>query len=385
MTREAGPVRGLYIHIPFCRAKCNYCDFYSVPLSTADCLEGYIKGLAAEIKQRALFYDNIPVSTVYWGGGTPSLLAPEHIHRVLSIIKENYPVQADLEISLEANPATVDTKQLQEFREAGINRLSLGIQSFRNEELSVLGRVHTDQDSRDAIQAAREAGIQNLSLDLIYGLPGQTRDDWLFNLQSALEQEPEHISLYLLQLEPHTPLGRKVERKEIFLLDEDLELEMYRLSQQIISQAGYQQYEISNFARTGYECRHNLLYWDSCEYLGFGAGAVSFLSSRRERNTEDISKYISHADQTDFWQGEVLEEMDREQRWVDALLLGLRKTRGIHLQAFNERFGIDILAEYPEVIDDLVGGKFLEITHGYLRMTPSAYFISNQILCRFIA
>lgn len=386
MINEECQGRGIYIHIPFCLAKCHYCDFYSVPLSVNDWLEDYTWGLAAEIKQRASFYDGQPIETIYFGGGTPSLLSPEQISRVLNQIYRNFPVLKGAEITMEANPLTVNRSSLQNYLRAGVNRLSLGVQSFNDQELQMLGRLHKASHSQEAIVAAREAGFQNINLDLIYGFPGQTIDNWLSSLSTALKAGPEHLSLYLLQLEPDTLLGRKIEKKELELLDEELELAMYELGRQALKNAGYEHYEISNFARPGWECRHNLLYWNSCEYIGVGAGAVSFINHVRHKNTNQLKQYLEAAafGRDLFWQGEVLEKMDKRQRWIDAVLLGLRTRRGLSLDAFQRRFGIDLLHEYETLITSLIEGGFMEIAAGHLRLTPSAYFVSNQVLCRFM-
>ncbi|HOQ10096.1 MAG TPA: radical SAM family heme chaperone HemW [Syntrophomonadaceae bacterium] len=378
--------RGIYIHIPFCKAKCNYCDFYSVPLADGDWLEKYTRGLAAEIQQRASSYDGQPIRTVYFGGGTPSLLTPAQIETILAKLDQAFGLHSPMEITMEANPATVDQKYLRDCRRAGINRLSLGVQSFIDRELHLLGRLHSARDSEEAVQAAFAAGFDNVNLDLIYGIPGQTTGDWEYNLHRAMALAPQHLSLYLLQLEPHTPLGRKVEAGQLYMLEDEEEYQLYRTSQELLAQKNYRQYEISNFALPGKECHHNLLYWDSREYIGLGAGAVSFINRVRFRNTARLEQYLQAAGDypLNFWQGEILEEMDEEQRWVDAVILGLRTARGINLKDFYRRFGVDLHQKYAEVIQEMKTGGFMIIRDGYLRLTPSAYFISNQILARFI-
>lgn len=378
--------RGIYIHIPFCKAKCNYCDFYSVPLTAADWLEKYTRGLAAEIEQRASSYDGQPIHTVYFGGGTPSLLTPAQIERLLTKLDQAFGLNSHMEITMEANPATIDFKYLRGCRLAGINRLSLGVQSFVDRELRLLGRLHSAQDSEKAVRDAYAAGFHNINLDLIYGIPGQTISDWAFNLRQAMALDPQHLSLYLLQLEPYTPLGRRVEAGQLYMLEDEQEYQLYRTSQELLAQKGYQQYEISNFAVPGWECQHNLLYWDSREYIGLGAGAVSFINRVRFRNTNLLDRYLQAGAGylLGFWQGEILEKMTEDQRWIDAVVLGLRTTRGINLTDFNKRFGVDLEQVYSGVIHELVTGGFMMISDGYLRLAPSAYFISNQVLGRFI-
>ena len=295
-------------------------------------------------------------------------------------------MSSDIEITIEANPATVNEKYLQECRQAGVNRLSLGVQSFIDRELCLLGRLHSTQDSKEAIRAARAAGFTNLNLDLIYGIPGQTTDDWTANLCQAMAAAPEHLSLYLLQLEPHTPMGRWVDEGKLFMLEEEQEYQLYQISREFLSHHGYQQYEISNFARPGKECRHNLHYWHSAEYIGLGAGAVSFINRIRQQNAQ-LDSYLQTSDdyQPNFWQGEILESMSERQRWIDAVVMGLRTTQGINMDDFKRRFGVDLHQEYAQVINELMAGGFIIIKDGYLRLAPSAYFISNQVLCRFMA
>jgi oxygen-independent coproporphyrinogen-3 oxidase len=379
--------RGIYIHIPFCIAKCNYCDFYSVPIGRSmDWQEQYIRGLVAEIKQRASFYDGQRIITIYIGGGTPSLLTAGQIDRLLTKLAAAFPLSSDIEITMEANPATVNEKYLRECRQAGVNRLSLGVQSFIDRELHLLGRLHSAQDSKEAIRAARAAGFANLNLDLIYGIPGQTTDDWTANLCQAMVADTEHLSLYLLQLEPHTPMGRWVDEGKLLMLEDEQEYQLYQISREFLNHHGYQQYEISNFARPGKECRHNLHYWYSAEYIGLGAGAVSFINRVRQQNAQlDSYLQVSADYQPGFWHGEILESMSERQRWIDAVVMGLRTTQGIYMEDFKSRFGVDLHQEYAQVINELMAGGFIIIKDGYLRLAPSAYFISNQVLYRFIA
>ena len=379
--------RGIYIHIPFCIAKCNYCDFYSVPIGRSmDWQEQYIRGLVAEIKQRASFYDGQRIITIYIGGGTPSLLTAGQIDRLLTKLAATFTLSSDIEITIEANPATVNEKYLRECRQAGVNRLSLGVQSFIDRELHLLGRLHSAQDSKEAIRAARAAGFANLNLDLIYGIPGQTTDDWTANLCQAMVADTEHLSLYLLQLEPHTPMGRWVDEGKLLMLEDEQEYQLYQISREFLNHHGYQQYEISNFARPGKECRHNLHYWYSAEYIGLGAGAVSFINRVRQQNAQlDSYLQVSADYQPGFWQGEILESMSERQRWIDAVVMGLRTTQGIYMEDFKSRFGVDLHQEYAQVINELMAGGFIIIKDGYLRLAPSAYFISNQVLYRFMA
>lgn len=376
--------RGLYIHIPFCIKKCSYCDFFSLPAVSPQHTSRYIDGVQQEIWLRAKYLEDTVIKTVYLGGGTPSLLTPSQISSLLDCINNSFTLDKDAEICMEANPATLDFEKIQAITRAGVNRLSLGIQSFDDSELRVLGRSHTAGEALNTIMLLRDAGFENYNLDLIYGIPGQTISSWEQTLNKALKTQPRHLSIYLLQLDEKTPLACKIKTGEVQLLDEEDELLMYNIGINLITEAGLQQYEISNFARPGYESRHNLIYWNAMEYIGIGAGAVSFINGKRYMNRADLQLYLAAAENGKQCMVEELECMDEKALIVDAIILGLRLCQGIDLHDFELRFGIKLLKEYKDIINTFIDENLLMIEDGRLKITKKAYFVSNQVLCGFI-
>ncbi|WP_054691922.1 radical SAM family heme chaperone HemW [Syntrophomonas palmitatica] len=260
---------GIYIHVPFCLQKCRYCDFYSLPLAWPVDMASYNQALLAEISLKASLYPHQSIQSIYIGGGTPSLLSPQQIQTIITVIKNSFNLNIDAEISLEANPAALHEQKMAGLLEAGINRFSLGVQSFDDEELRLMGRAHNARQAYETIELFQRQGCKNFNIDLIYGLPGQSIEKWLQNLKQAAECNPSHLSLYLLQLEEHTPMGRDAAAKKIRLPGEDIEWEMYYQAVSYLQEHGYDHYELSNFCRPGYHCRHNLLYWSACEYLAW--------------------------------------------------------------------------------------------------------------------
>jgi oxygen-independent coproporphyrinogen-3 oxidase len=287
MYRRYDQGLGLYIHIPFCLKKCNYCDFYSLPVQTG-ILQRYVRAVVKELELRARDVEDRRIKSVYLGGGTPSLLSPSELSLIINSINLNWDLDNEAEVSLEANPASLNGKALEFIHKAGFNRISLGVQSFQDRDLQILGRSHSSQEAWQSIELIKNSGFSNLNLDLIYGIPGQTIDKWQETLAQALDARPAHLSVYLLQLDEEVPLSRYIKAGHYQLCDEDTEAQMYQLAIQMIEKAGLFQYEISNFARPGYECQHNLGYWKANEYLGIGPGAVSFQGNRRYINKKNL-------------------------------------------------------------------------------------------------
>ncbi|MDD3364655.1 MAG: radical SAM family heme chaperone HemW [Syntrophomonas sp.] len=383
MTNSSVPM-GIYIHIPFCLHKCEYCDFYSLPITDPVILENYTRSVISELQRRALSLSS-PFASIYLGGGTPSLLLPQQVERIVDSVFANYQPCSDLEISMEVNPATVNLQDLKGLRAAGINRLSVGVQSFADIELKTLGRMHGGYEAQATLRDVVKAGFNNFNIDLIYGLPGQTLSGWQENLSLAMKFNPQHISAYLLQLDESTPMARKVKSGTINLLDDELESELYYTTLNFLAEQGYCHYEISNFARPGYECRHNLLYWQAREYLGIGCGAVSFMNRQRIINQANLNHYIEDmlADRAPHI--EILETMTPRQLAADAIILGLRLTGGIKREEFWERFGIDIMEEYRDVIKTCQVQGLLEIENDRIYLVKRAYFLSNQVFNQFMA
>lgn len=376
---------GMYIHIPFCIKKCRYCDFYSIPGGSKYDLDNYTRALLEEIRIRAEQMPSVQVESIYLGGGTPSLLDGKQLKAIITTCCGRFNILPGAEISMEANPATLDNDRLAAIEEAGMNRLSLGVQSFSNDELELMGRVHDAKAVMDTIELLHSRGWKNFNLDLIYGLPGQSVQRWQQNLEQAVDCKPAHLSLYLLQLEKKTPMGQEVAQGRLQMLDEDNEWCMYQQAMDHLEDRGFEHYEISNFCLPGWECRHNLVYWQAREYLGLGAGAVSFVAGRRYMNRPNLSEYTDALLSGKLWPVDILEHMSGRELMIDALILGLRLCEGIDLSDFRQRFGVDISSEYNEIIVQYMDRGLLNMANGRLSFTREGYFLSNQVLSHFIA
>lgn len=374
---------GMYIHIPFCIKKCYYCDFYSIPCQEKSYLDKYVRALIKEIQAR---YQQMPsknIGSIYLGGGTPSLLEVDQLKAILQASRQ-FNLVPGVEISIEVNPATLTKAKLEGLAEVGVNRISIGVQSFFDDELARLGRVHNSLAVMETVELLHNWGWKNFNLDLIYGLPGQSLPRWNQTLQKAVACEPAHLSVYLLQLEEQTPMGRDVATGRLQMLDEDEEWYMYNQAMEYLKNKGYIQYEISNFCRKGRECRHNLVYWQGREYLGVGAGAVSYIDGCRILNQPNLMQYCEKLFEDKPWPVKELEHITGRELMVDALLLGLRLNAGINLMEFRQRFGVDIFSEFKEVITHYIERGLLIIENGSLKLTNEGKFLSNQVLCDFI-
>ena len=370
--RQGKPTLGLYIHIPFCKAKCAYCDFYSLAHSEEK-MDAYMAALLRHLEEVAPRAAGMQVDTVYFGGGTPSYLGAARLCRILQTVLRRYDVARDAEITLEANPDSAgDWKELRRLRRAGFNRLSLGVQSTDDALLRRIGRVHTYEQVQQAVKAARQAKFTNLSLDLIYGLPGQTMEDWQRTLADAVALGPEHLSCYGLKLEEGTPLWQQ--RQTLTLPDDDAQADMYLYTVAALGEMGYEQYEISNFAKPGKASRHNLKYWNMEEYAGFGPGAHSDFGGVRYGYVRDVDSYIA---------GKlVLSESENDStlaRDYEYVMLSLRTAAGIDRQTFEKRYRqrfqpMETLFEQYEK-----AGLALP-TEGGWRLTPKGFLVSNSII-----
>ena len=372
-------ISSVYLHIPFCLRKCYYCDFASFPLPGREReLADYPSLLHKELELwQEEAADFAALETVYLGGGTPSLLPPDTVADILSSFP---PVQ---EITLEANPETVDAAKLQAFRDAGVNRLSLGVQSFHDTLLSAMGRGHSGAQAKSAVTAARSAGFTNVSIDLIYGLPGQTLQQWREDLEDALSLTTEHISLYGLSLHEGTPWGDLEAKGELFAADEDTSADMLELAVSILKQQGFHHYEISNFARPGWESRHNTAYWQRKNYLGLGVAAASCLLNRRFDNVRDFDAY-----QSSLIQGKrpvaVEEILTMEQVLAEAVFLGLRMTEGISFVRFEENYGVNPRRYFKKQIVKLERFGLLAVDENGMRLTDRGLMLGNQAFAEFI-
>lgn len=367
---------GIYIHIPFCRSKCDYCDFYSLSGREAD-MDRYQKALLAHIKETAPHAKGLDVDTIYFGGGTPSYYGAARLKGLLAALRKQFRVRRDAEITLEANPDSVDLRSLKQLRRAGFNRLSLGVQSACDSHLQGLHRPHNFQQTQDAVAAARKAGFDNLSLDLIYGLPGQDMPAWQDTLEQILALEPNHLSCYGLKVEDGTPLSLRV-ADGLTLPDDDLQADMYLHTVSRLEQAGFKQYEISNFAQPARESRHNLRYWLTRPYIGFGPGAHSDFGGRRYSFVRDLDAYISGTlngsniiDTSDLIP-------DRE-RGGEYLMLRLRTTHGIEEWEYRRTYYMNF-APLEELLLSYQRLGFAAREDGRWRLTPKGFLLSNQLI-----
>jgi oxygen-independent coproporphyrinogen-3 oxidase len=365
-------INSLYIHIPFCVKKCIYCDFFSIPYDEGLALR-YVDALVRELTVRK--NDAGELRSVYVGGGTPTTLPIVSLMRLFRTIKDAFAVTADAEVTIEANPGTVDREKVRTLAEMGFNRFSLGVQSFDDDTLKILGRIHTFEDVLRAVAAVRSSPIENFSVDLIYGIPGQTLDDWKKTVSTAIELAPRHISAYELTPEKDTPLFEKIETRELAKPAEEIIVAMYDIAIDRLGAAGYRHYEISNFAKPGFECRHNLNYWNRGEYIGVGAAAHSFIGDKRIRNTSDLKKYIDNL-KAGILPIEESFEISCEEAIKECIFLGLRKTEGLDIRMFSEELGIDIV----KAADELIHQGFLEIDRDHLTLTRKGIVVSNPVI-----
>lgn len=373
----------LYIHIPFCLSKCGYCSFSSYA-GLQSIHDRYLKAVKKELYETAIRRGGgPPLETVFFGGGTPTVMPVEEVTGLLVHAEKLFGIAPDAEISIEANPGTVDTRYLRRLVEAGFNRLSLGVQSLNDAELTVLGRCHTANQAIVTVKAARNAGVLNLSLDLMYGLPGQTLHDWSTTLEGALRLAPEHLSLYQLTVEEGTPLADRVDSGALTLPDEDTIVAMDELNIEFCARAELELYEISNFARPGFRCRHNINYWQNGEYLAAGAGAVSYLAGAREKRIGDPLQYCRCIETN---RDPIIEheKLNREASFRETVVMGLRMTEGVDRRRLEERFGLNPVTYYGAVLEKLLAAHLLELTSTHLRVTDRGRLYSNIVLAELV-
>ena len=378
----------LYLHIPFCVKKCAYCDFLSAP-ATDDTIQDYVGALKKEIIQKAACVPKRSVRSIFFGGGTPSLLSAKQIMELMETVKRSFFIEADAEITMECNPGTVTEGKLFAMKVAGINRLSIGLQSAQDRELQTLGRIHRNADFLSCYEMARKAGFQNINVDLIYGFPGQTAESFSKTLQEVCGILPEHISVYRLIIEEGTPFydwyHKDLERRDAgelpkILPTEEEEEKMEQALRRILPRHGYQQYEISNYARQGKVCRHNIGYWTGVEYLGLGLGASSMMNACRFQNTSDLSEYIKE----DFEPREKI-QLTKEMQIEEFMFLGLRMLCGVRKHEFYKRFGRDLMQVYGGQIRKLTALGLLTETTEDVRLTARGVQYGNQVFAAFLS
>lgn len=388
----------LYIHIPFCVKKCDYCDFLSFPADNRT-QRRYVDAVKKEIIYYGALYPDRKITTIFIGGGTPSWLDEEEIVRILHTVREAFAVEHDAEITIECNPGTATAHKLVRYREAGINRISIGLQSAHNEELALLGRIHTWEQFLKTYDLARKAGFSNINVDLMSALPGQTLETFSDTLKKVLALKPEHLSAYSLMIEEGTPFYERYREDEKhreagepteLLPDEEQEYAVTKLTQRVLMEAGYHWYEVSNFAKPGYECRHNIGYWKRADYLGIGIGAASLIDNVRYANVRDLEEYCKECES--LWEElnirktlcSSTEPVTREEQMEEFMFLGLRMTEGVSRAEFEQYFGTTIEAVYGDVLRQLQKEGLLVKQEGRICLTERGMDVNNYVVEQFM-
>lgn len=373
---------GLYIHIPFCSSKCNYCDFnsYVGKLSLA---ESYFNAMKKEIEFYNSSMKNNLIDTIFIGGGTPSCVDQQYIKEILDLCRTKFNIAESSEISIESNPGTLNLDKLKTYRSCGINRISIGLQAYQSNLLKCLGRRHSPEDFISSIELAKEAGFHNINADVIFGIPGQTMEDWKETLRVLIDLDITHISAYDLKIEEGTKFGDMLEEKELTPMEDELDRSMYHYCHDYLKQKGFNQYEISNFAKQGYECKHNLTYWKCVDYLGLGAGAHSLLNGERFSNKCAIEQYINDIEKglKPIDESYKLEEADRISEYM---FLGFRLSQGVNNTEFKELFNKDMFKTFGDSFDELQQEKLIEVNGEQVRLTKLGLDLANQVFVKFV-
>jgi len=391
MTEITPDAIGCYVHIPFCVRKCAYCDFNSYSGYTDAHIARYVQALTQEIRQappapnqREAGVRTSPVDTIFFGGGTPTAIPAEDEAALLRAVLETLPVIPDAEITTEANPGTMDVAHLEVLRDAGFNRISFGVQSFDAGLLKTLDRIHSAEEAKNAVKAARAAGFENVSVDLMFALPSQTLGQWRDTLEQALALETDHLSLYSLIVEEGTGFYTLQQKGRLPLPGDDLAADMYEMAVEVAQRAGYRQYEIANFARPGRECRQNLHYWRNEPYYGFGCGAVAYLNGARRMNVKSPAGY-AQAVETNADLALSVETLTADETMAETMMLGLRLTQeGVNCLRFQQRFGVDPRVKFAAEIETFTRRGLLEPAGDSLRLTPQGVFLASEVMVAFV-
>src|SRR5215204_357997 len=372
---------GVYLHIPFCKSRCSYCDFATDVYRSSDAVDRYVSALCREIgtfetgNPKSKIQNPKSIDTIYFGGGTPSLLSSRQADNILKVVREKFDVSEDVEITMEMNPATVTIESLNGYRSLGVNRASFGVQTFDDRALKLLARGHDANDARSTFALLREAGVSNISFDLIAGLPGQSLEDWQKNLREALTMRPAHLSLYLLEVHEATPLAEQIRSGRQPKLDDELAAAMYEFMVDELTAAGYRQYEISNFAMPGFESRHNSKYWRLDPVYAFGVSAHSFNGIERYANDRDTASYVERIETTS--RAEVIrEKIDLASEFA---FLGLRLAEGLDLDDYTQKFGIDLEEKYRTELEGAKANDLVELKNRRLVLTERGKVFSNEV------
>jgi oxygen-independent coproporphyrinogen-3 oxidase len=367
----------LYVHIPFCDHKCIYCDFYSI--ITSDNIQPFLNSIKKEIEYYSGFYFKDRVFTsIFFGGGTPSLMEPAYLGGIIKVLKENFDISDEAEITMETNPGTVNKEKLRIFKYIGFNRISIGIQTFHDDELKFLTRIHNKKTAIETVYNAKDAGFENISIDLIFNLPGQTKSKWEENLETAVQLPIKHLSAYSLILERGTILNKMVLDKKVKMQDDDHDADLYEMTIDFMHERGFKQYEVSNFAIAGFECRHNNAYWHYKDYLSFGTSSHSFVNGKRWWNFSSLKRYISEVNKNGFAVAGSEVVTDRE-KLNEYVMLSLRSS-GLELTEFKKMFGADWINEKYDYIKKLMKRNLVTMDEKYLRLTKTGYAVCDEIL-----
>ena len=373
---------GLYIHIPFCAKKCKYCDFISFPESHGRINE-YFEALKKEILNNKI--NNKEISTIYIGGGTPSFVHSKYIVEIISLIRNNYVISEDAEITIEINPGTIDKNKLLDYKKMGVNRISIGLQSACDRLLELIGRIHKYEDFLKTYNLVKEVGFNNINVDLMLALPTQTIDDLTDTLNKIIDLEPNHISLYSLILEENTELEYMINNKKLELINEIEERRMYHLSKKILEKNGYIHYEISNFAQKGFESKHNMDCWNQEEYIGMGLSAHSYFNNKRFSNTIYLDKYIENIKNGNFEKNiEIHEVQEKEDKMKEYMMLGFRKLKGISITEFEKKFRINPLFYFRFELEKLTDQGLIEVDLDNIKLTKSGLDLANIVFEEFV-
>ncbi len=373
---------GLYIHIPFCKSKCYYCDFNSFA-GMEKHIDDYFNALKKEILISRDNLKNHKIKSVFFGGGTPSYAEAKYICDIMDLCKNEFNFIDGAEITIESNPGTLTYEKLCSYKDAGINRLSIGLQAWQDRMLKSLGRIHSNQEFVDNFKQARKAGFDNINVDLIFGLPGQTLEDWKETLTNVVELNVEHLSCYSLKIEDNTPFGEMLNSGKIVQLEEEADREMYYLTKKFLKDNNFKHYEISNFAKPSYECRHNLIYWKAEEYIGLGAGAHSYFNGERYSNVEGVSNYIDTVSKNGVFK-ENVETIDEIESMSEFVILGLRLIDGVNCDEFFERYEKEIFSVYGTQIEMLTKKSLIEHKDSKIKLSPLGLDLANEVFVEFI-
>ena len=370
---------GIYIHIPFCKRKCHYCDFISFS-DKMDLIDDYIETIKKEISNYKINQEDYLIETIYFGGGTPSYIESKYIIGILEELKQKFNISKDVEITIEINPGTVDEQKLQEYYNSGINRISFGLQSTKSELLKLVGRIHSYSDFLNSYNLAKKIGFKNVNVDLMIGLPVQTLEDVQKDLEKIIELKPEHISVYSLIVEEGTIIEQKINNKELYLPSEELERKMYWKVKEELEKQGFIHYEISNFSKPQYESKHNLSCWNQEEYIGFGLAAHSYIDNKRYSNTENLEEYIDNIEKSTT----IHEVQTKEDKMKEYMLLSLRKLEGVKISEFKNKFIDNPIYLYRESLSKLVTQELIEIDIDNIKLTNKGIDLANLVWEEFI-